>query len=74
MATDPIQIGGITWPNSFQQPTGIVAGAANPAMDPQVLNNSQIPADSSKMPYPAKGIDTTVSTDSTQGRVIDTYA
>ena len=71
MATDPIQIGGITWPNSFQQPTGIVAGAANPAMDPQVLNNSQIPADSSKMPYPAKGVDTVASTDTTKGRVID---
>ena len=74
MATDPINIAGVRWPNAFQQPTGIVAGAANPAMDPTVLNNSQIPADSAKVPYPAKGIDTTVSTDSTQGRVIDTYA
>jgi hypothetical protein len=71
MASDPIQIGGITWPNQFQKPTGIVAGAANPAMDPQNLNNSQMPADSAKVPYPAKGIDTTVSTDSTRGRVID---
>ena len=50
MASDPIQIGGITWPNSFQNPTGIVAGAANPAMDPQNLNNSQMPAESSKVP------------------------
>jgi hypothetical protein len=74
MATDPINIAGVRWPNAFQQPTGIYSTAVNPAMDPQVLNNSQIPADSSKMPYPAKGIDTTVSTDSTQGRVIDTYA
>ena len=71
MASDPIQIGGITWPNQFQKPTGIVAGAANPAMDPQNLNNSQIPADSSKVPYAAKGIDTVPSTDSTKGRVID---
>ena len=71
MASDPIQIGGITWPNQFQKPTGIVAGAANPAMDPQNLNNSQMPADSSKVPYAAKGIDTVPSTDSTRGRVID---
>ena len=71
MATDPIQIGGITWPNQFQKPTGIVAGAANPAMDPQALSNSVMPADSSKVPYAAKGIDTVPSTDSTKGRVID---
>lgn len=71
MATDPIQIGGITWPNQFQKPTGIVAGAANPAMDPQALSNSTMPADSSKVPYAAKGIDTVPSTDSTKGRVID---
>ena len=71
MASDPIQIGGITWPNQFQKPTGIVAGAANPAMDPQNLNNSRMPADSAKVPYAAKGIDTVPSTDSTQGRVID---
>ena len=74
MATDPINIAGVRWPNTFQQPTGIIAPAVNPAMDPQNLNNSQIPADSAKIPYPAKGVDTTVSTDSTQGRVIDTYA
>ena len=74
MATDPINIAGVQWPNQFQKPTGIVAGAANPAMDPQNLNNSQIPADSAKMPYPAKGVDTVPATDSTQGRVIDTYA
>ena len=71
MATDPIKVGNVLWKNSFQQPTGIYSTAVNPAMDPQNLNNSQIPADSSKMPYSAKGIDTTVSTDSTKGRVID---
>ena len=74
MASNPIQIGGVRWPNQFQKPTGIVAGAANPAMDPQNLNNSRIPADSAKVPYAAKGIDTVPSTDSTRGRVIDTYA
>ena len=74
MATDPINIAGIRWPNQFQQPTGIYSTGVNSAMDPQVLNNGQIPADSSKVPFPAKGIDTTVSTDSTTGRVIDTYA
>lgn len=71
MATDPIQIGGITWPNAFQQPTGIVAPASNPAADPINIANSQIPADSAKMPHPAKGVDTVPSTDSTRGRVID---
>ena len=71
MATDPIKVGNVLWPNQYQRPTGIVAGAANPAMDPMALNNSQIPADSAKVPYPAKSIDTTVSTDSTKGRVID---
>jgi hypothetical protein len=71
LATDPINIGGVTWPNQFQKPTGIVAGAANPAMDPQALSNSRMPADSSKVPYAAKGIDTVPSTDSTKGRVID---
>ena len=74
MATDPINIAGVRWPNAFQQPTGIYSTAVNPAADPIAIANSQIPADSAKMPYPAKGIDTTVSTDSTQGRVIDTYA
>ena len=74
MATDPLLIGGVTWKNNYQRPTGIVAGAANPAMDPQNLNNSRIPADSAKVPYAAKGIDTVPSTDSTRGRVIDTYA
>ena len=71
MATDPINIGGILWPNKFQKPTGIVAGAANPAMSPQTLSNSRIPAESAKVPYAAKGIDTVASTDSTRGRVID---
>jgi hypothetical protein len=71
MASDPIQIGGITWQNDFQRPTGVVAGAANPAMDPINIANSQIPADSAKMPYTAKGVDTVPSTDSTRGRIID---
>ena len=71
MATDPINIGGILWKNAFQRPTGIVAGAANPASDPINIANSQIPADSSKMPYTAKSVDTVPSTDSTRGRVID---
>ena len=71
MASDPIQIGGITWQNDFQRPTGVVAVAANPAMDPINIANSQIPADSAKMPYTAKGVDTVPSTDSTRGRIID---
>ena len=74
MATDPINIAGVRWPNQFQQPTGIYTTGVNTAMDPQTLANGNIPAESTKMPYPAKGIDTTVSTDSTTGRVIDTYA
>lgn len=74
MATDPLQVGGVTWPNTYQQPTGIVKPAANPAMDPTAIANSQIPADSAKVPYPAKGVDTVPSTDATRGRVIDTYA
>ena len=48
MATDPIIVGNVKWPNDFQNPTGIVAGAANPAMDPIALANSEIPADSAK--------------------------
>jgi len=71
MASDPIQIGGVSWPNAFQQPTGIYSTAVNSSVDPIAIANSQIPADSSKMPYPAKGIDAVPSTDSTQGRVID---
>ena len=71
MASDPIQIGNVRWPNNYQRPTGIVAGAANPAMDPINIANSQIPADSAKVPFAAKGIDTVPSTDSTRGRIID---
>jgi len=74
MATDPIQIGGVRWPNQFQQPTGIYTTAVNTAMDPQNLANSEIPADSAKQKFTPTKPDTTVSTDSTQGRVIDTYA
>ena len=74
MATDPIQVGGVRWANNFQNPTGIVANAANPAMDPIALANSEIPADSSKLQYAAKSSDTTPSTDASKGRAIDTYA
>lgn len=71
MATDPIKIGNVTWPNAFQKPTGVVAGAANPAMDPIAIAKGQIPADSAKMPYTAKSVDTVPSTDSTRGSIID---
>ena len=74
MATDPIQVGGITWPNAFQNPTGIVKPAADPALDPTAIANNQIPADSAKTPYPAKGIDKVPSTDSTKGSVLDVRA
>ena len=74
MATDPILVGGVRWPNQFQQPTGIYTTAVNTAMDPQNLANSQIPAESAKQPYTPTKPDTTVSTDSTRGRIIDTYA
>ena len=74
MATDPINIAGVRWPNQFQQPTGIYSPAVNSAMDPQALNNSRIPAESSKVPFTPKTIDTVPSTDATQGRIIDTYA
>ena len=33
---DPLQVGVL---NMMQNPTGIVAGAANPAMDPTTLSN-----------------------------------
>ena len=74
MASNPIQIGGARWSNDFQQPTGIYSTAVNTAMDPQVLSNSRIPAESSKVPFTPRTIDTTPSTDTTKGRVIDTYA
>ena len=74
MATDPIQIGGVRWPNSFQQPTGIYSTGVNTAMDPQNLNNSRIPAESSKVPFTPRTIDTVPSTDTTKGRAVDTYA
>jgi hypothetical protein len=74
MASDPLQIGGIRWPNNFQQPTGIYSTAVNTAMDPQNLNNSRIPAESSKVPFTPRTIDTVPSTDATKGRVIDVRA
>ena len=74
MATDPINIAGVRWPNQFQQPTGIYSTGVNEAMDPQALNNSRIPAESSKVPFTPRTIDTVPSTDATKGRAIDTYA
>ena len=74
MATDPIQIGGVRWPNFFQNNTGLVAGAANPALDPTALNNAQQPLDSAKVKFTPTSVDTAPSTDATKGRAIDTYA
>jgi hypothetical protein len=74
MATDPLQVGGVKWPNMMQKATGIVAGAANPALDPTTLNNAQIPAESAKVKFQPTSVDTTPSTDVTKGRAIDTYA
>ena len=74
MASDPLQVGGVRWPNMMQKPTGIVAGAANPAMDPTALNNAQMPAEAAKVRFQPTSVDTTPSTDATKGRAIDTYA
>lgn len=74
MATDPLLIGNIRWPNNFQQPTGIYSTGVNTAMDPQNLNNSRIPAESSKVPFTPRTIDTVPSTDTTKGRIIDVRA
>jgi hypothetical protein len=74
MATDPLQVGGVRWPNNYQNPTGIVKPAADPALDPTALNNAQMPADSSKVKFTPTSVDTTPSTDATKGRAIDTYA
>ena len=74
MASDPLQVGGVRWPNMMQNPTGIVAGAANPAMDPTALNNAQQPLDAAKVKFQPTSVDTTPSTDATKGRAIDTYA
>ena len=71
MATDPILIGNVQWKNYFQNRTGIVAGAANPALDPTALNNAQQPLDAAKVQFQPKSVDTTPSTDSTKGRSID---
>ena len=51
MASDPLQVGGVRWPNMMQKPTGIVAGAANPAMNPTALNNAQMPAEAAKVRF-----------------------
>ena len=74
MATDPINIAGVRWPNYFQNGTGLVAGAANPSLDPTALNNAQQPLDSAKVRFTPTSVDTTPSTDATKGRAIDTYA
>jgi hypothetical protein len=74
MATDPINIAGVRWPNYFQNKTGLVAGAANPTLDPTALNNAQQPLDTAKVKFQPTSVDTTPSTDSTKGRAIDTYA
>ena len=74
MATDPVLIGNVRWPNMFQNGTGIVAGAANPALDPTALNNAQQPLDAAKVKFQPTSVDTTPSTDATKGRAIDTYA
>tara|TARA_R100001129_G_scaffold169017_1_gene137514 strand:- start:503 stop:682 length:180 start_codon:yes stop_codon:yes gene_type:complete len=58
----------------MQNATGIVAGAANPAMNPTTLSNSQIPAEAAKIRFQPTSVDTTPSTDATKGRAIDTYA
>ena len=70
MATDPINIAGVRWPNLVQNPTGIET-AANPALDPTALNNAQQPLDAAKVQFQPKSVDTTPSTDSTKGRSID---
>lgn len=74
MATDPLQVGGVRWPNLMQQPTGIIKPAANPALDPTALNNAQQPLDAAKVRFTPTSVDTTPSTDATKGRAIDTYA
>jgi hypothetical protein len=74
MATDPINIAGVRWPNNFQNPTGIVKPAANPVLDPTALNNAQQPLDSAKVRFTPTSVDTTPATDATKGRAFDTYA
>ena len=74
MASDPLQVGGVRGPNMMQNATGIVAGAANPAMNPTTLNNAQMPAEAAKVRFQPTSVDTTPSTDATKGRAIDTYA
>lgn len=71
MATDPINVFGVSFPNNFQNPTGIVKPAANPAADPINIANSQIPAESARPVYTATKPDVTPSTDTTKGSVLD---
>jgi hypothetical protein len=71
MATDPINVAGVRWPNNFQNPTGIIEPASNPAADPINIANDQIPAESARPVYAATKPDTTPSTDATKGRAID---
>ena len=73
MASDPLQVGGVRWPNFMQNATGIVAGAANPELNPTALNNAQMPAEAAKVKFKPTSVDTTPSTDATKGRAIDTY-
>ena len=74
MATDPLKIGNVLWPNQYQMPTGIVAGAASDRLSPQAIAQRTMPAETARPPAPPSKPDTTVSTDSTKGRAIDTYA
>lgn len=74
MATDPIQIGGVKWPNNFQNPTGVVVGAARDELSPKAIDAKTMPAESARPIYEPKKVDVTPSTDSTRGRAIDTYA
>lgn len=74
MATDPIQVAGVKWPNNFQNPTGIVVGAARDELSPQAVTAKTMPAESARPPYEPTKVDMTPSTDTTKGRAIDTYA
>ena len=74
MATDPILVGGVKWPNNFQNPTGVIAGAAQDKLSPQAIESRNMPAESARPAYEPTKVDMTPSTDSTKGRAIDTYA
>ena len=72
MATDPINIAGVRWPNNFQNPTGIVKPAANPALDPTALNNAQQSTRFSKSQIHPNQRTPHQATDATKGGAIDT--